>query len=180
MKKALLACALFAGVISANAQKQNVFKVNIFSPIAKSGSFFYERALTAKSSAQIGVGFTAYSKDNVKLTGLFITPEYRFYLSESHEAPAGFYVGPFLRYQNLKIEDKAAGSTEEATLSTFGGGVVVGRQWIFSDIVSLDIFAGPSYNTGKVKYKDGSGSTEIPGPIEGFGARVGVTLGIAF
>lgn len=178
MKKTLLACALFVGALSANAQKQNVFKLNIFSPIAKSGSFFYERALNAKSSAQLGVGFTAYNKSDVKISGIFLTPEYRFYLSSTNEAPQGFYVGPFIRYQNLKIEDKAA--SDKATLSTFGGGLVAGRQWIFSDIVSLDIFAGPSYNSGKLKYDDGAGNTEIPGSFEGFGARVGVTLGIAF
>jgi hypothetical protein len=179
MKKAFLACALFAGVLSANAQKQNVFKVNIFSPVAKTGSFFYERALNAKSSAQLGVGFTAYNKNDIKISGIFFTPEYRFYLSTNHEAPTGFYVGPYLRYQNLKIEEKASGSNGEAKLTTFGGGLVAGRHWIFSDIVSLDIFAGPNYNSGDVKVTSGN-VTEVPTSFKGFGARVGVTLGLAF
>jgi hypothetical protein len=178
MKKLFVAAALLAGVFSAQAQKQNVFKLNIFSPIVKSGSFFFERALNAKSSAQLGIGFTAYNKSDVKITGIFLTPEYRFYLSANDEAPQGFYVGPYVRYQNLKIEDKT--STDKATLTTFGGGLSVGRQWIFSNIFSLDIFAGPNYNSGTVKYDDGSGNIEIPGSFKGFGARVGVTIGVAF
>ena len=177
MKKILLVCAIVAGAFAANAQeKSNAFKANIFSPIAKTGSFFYERKLNEKSSAQLGVGFTAYNKNDVKISGLFFTPEYRFYLSG--EAMNGFYAGPFVRYQSLKIEDKVA--ADKATLTTFGGGVVVGRQWLFGNIVTLDIFAGPSYNTGEVKYDDGSGNTEIPGGFNGFGVRAGLTLGIAF
>jgi hypothetical protein len=179
MKKILLSCALIAGTFVANAQeKANAFKANIFSPIVKTGSFFYERKLNDKSSAQLGVGFTSYNKDNTKISGLFFTPEYRFYLSG--ESMNGFYVGPFLRYQNLKIEDKSYTPSDKATLSTVGGGVVVGRQWLFGNIVTLDIFAGPSYNSGSVKYDDGSGTATVPGSFNGFGARVGVTLGIAF
>jgi hypothetical protein len=179
MKKVLLLCALVAGTFAANAQeKSNAFKANIFSPIFKTGSFFYERKLNEKSSAQLGVGFTAFNKDNVKISGLFFTPEYRFYLSG--EAMNGFYAGPFIRYQSLKIEDKTYTPTEKATLTTFGGGVVVGRQWLFGNIVTLDIFAGPSYNTGDLKYDDGSGNTEVPGSFSGFGVRTGLTVGIAF
>ena len=182
MKKMFIGCALLAAALSSSAQeKQNVIKVNLFSPIVKTGSFFFERAISEKSSAQIGIGFTAFNRDEIKLNGIFITPEYRFYLSESEAAPVGFYVGPYLRYQNLKIETTDSEPADKATLSTFGGGVVVGRQWIFSDIVALDIFLGPNYNSGKVKVTSGSNvEDEIPGAINGFGVRAGVTLGIAF
>jgi hypothetical protein len=177
MKKILCACALVAVTFAANAQeKSNAIKANIFSPIAKTGSFFYERKLNEKSSAQLGVGFTAYNKNDVGINGMFFTPEYRFYLSG--ESMNGFYAGPFVRYQNLKITDKT--QNDKATLTTFGGGVVVGRQWLFGNIVTLDIFVGPSYNSGSVKYDDGSGNTTIPGGFNGFGVRFGTTLGIAF
>ncbi len=181
MKKIVIGFAFLAAAVSGNAQgKQNVIKVNLISPIVKSGSFFYERALSEKSSAQIGVGFTAYNRDAVKINGVFFTPEYRFYLSESEAAPVGFYVGPYLRYQNLKIESTESEPVDKATLSTIGGGVVVGRQWIFSDVVSLDIFLGPNYNSGKVKVTSGSEVEDIPGSINGFGVRTGITLGLAF
>jgi hypothetical protein len=32
----------------------------------------------------------------------------------------------------------------------FGGGVVIGKQWIFKEKISLDIFIGPQYSVGDV------------------------------
>jgi hypothetical protein len=184
MKKVLLSATVLLAAIAGNAQKSNAIKANLFSPLVKSGSFFYERKVTENKTAQLGVGFTSYSKDNVKISGIFFTPEFRFYVGG--EAMNGFYVGPFLRYQNLKIEDKSSydfngnQTTSKGTLSTFGGGAVVGRQWLFGNIVTLDIFGGPSINSGTVKYENGSETETIPGNFSGFGARIGITLGVAF
>jgi hypothetical protein len=184
MKKILAIVILLAGAFTVNAQsgssKMNNFKINLFSPIVKTGSFFYERKLNEKSSAQLGFGFTAYNRNDVKINGIFITPEYRFYLSNEKEAMEGFYVGPYLRYQNLKIEDITDPNyPDKATLSTFGGGVVIGHQWIFSNVISLDIFGGPNYNSGTVKVTSGN-DPNVPGTFKGFGARFGITLGIVF
>ncbi|RYY83737.1 MAG: DUF3575 domain-containing protein [Chitinophagaceae bacterium] len=178
MKKTILALGLAAVAFGAQAQKSNAIKANIFSPIVKSGSFFYERKINEKMTGQIGVGFTAYNKTDVGFNGIFITPEFRYYLTG--EALDGVYVGPFVRYQNLKISDESSSSKENATLSTFGGGAVIGRQWLFGNIVTLDIFIGPSFNTGKIKYDDGNGNTEVPGSLNGFGVRTGLTVGVAF
>jgi hypothetical protein len=175
----LLTAMLFLGV-SSFGQKQNVIKANLFSPLVKSGSFFYERAFDTNKSGQLGVGFTAYSTGNTKISGLFITPEFRFYLSDGKNALEGFYVGPFVRYQNLTVEDIT--HTGKAELNTFGGGVVVGHQWLFKDLISLDIFAGPSYNSGQLKVTDTQDPStySVPSTFNGFGLRSGVTLGIAF
>lgn len=183
MKKVLLSLALCVSsltFIHAQEGKSNAFKVNILSPIVKSGSFFYERAVNETSSLQLGVGFTAYKADMVKISGLFFTPEYRFYMSG--EVMNGFYVSPFLRYQNLKIEDTESdpANPDKATLTTIGGGLTAGRQWMFKDIVTLDVFLGPSYNNGKMKVTSGSDVEEVPGALNGFGLRTGITLGIAF
>ncbi|MGZ5190247.1 MAG: DUF3575 domain-containing protein [Flavisolibacter sp.] len=181
MKKVLTVLVLFATAVTANAQdkgKSNAFKVNLFSPIVKTGSFFYERKINEKQTAQLGVGFTSYNRMDIKITGLFFTPEYRFYVSG--KAMNGFYVAPFGRYQNLKIEDNSDSAEEnKAELTTIGGGVSIGRQWIFSNIITLDIFAGPSLNSGKVKITSGS-DVDVPGTFQGFGARAGLTLGVAF
>jgi hypothetical protein len=181
MKQVLTVLVLFATALTVNAQdksKSNAFKVNLFSPIVKTGSFFYERKINEKQSAQLGVGFTSYNRMDVKISGLFFTPEYRFYVSG--QSMNGFYVAPFARYQNLKIEDNSDSAEEnKAELTTIGGGVSVGRQWLFSNIITLDIFAGPSINSGKVKITSGS-DVDVPGTFEGFGVRAGLTLGVAF
>lgn len=182
MKKIVAIIILFTATSTYGqdgSSKMNAFKVNLFSPIVKTGSFFYERKLNETSSFQFGFGFTAYNRENVKISGIFLTPEYRFYLT--NEALNGFYIGPYLRYQNLKIEDKNSNPSnpDKATLSTLGGGLVVGRQWLFSDIITLDIFAGPNYNSGNVKVTSGN-TVAVPSNFKGFGARAGVTLGVAF
>lgn len=190
MKKFLLASGLLLAAGSASAQ-DNVIKVNILSPIVKTGSFFFEHKLSESSSFQVGGLFTSWNFDDTDVTGFAITPEYRFYLSNSKQAVEGFYVGPFLRYQNLKLKTtyetfddngNFATATDEASLNTFGGGVVVGHQWIFKQRFSLDTFLGPSYNGGSISYKTNSGGngTIDAGPFKGFGLRTGITFGLAF
>lgn len=61
----------------------------------------------------------------------------------------------------------------------FGGGVVIGKQWIFKEKISLDIFIGPSYSSGNVKVESGQDTFDT-GVFDGFGIRTGLTLGFAF
>ncbi len=178
MKKALLLIVVGFVWCSFSAQAQsNVFKINIISPVFKTASVFYERAINEESSFQLGFFYTGYSGDNTKFNGFGITPEYRFYLSES-AAPAGVYVAPFVRYQNFDLEDEV--TLDEATFSSFGGGLLIGRQWIFKERVALDIFIGPSYVSGDVKVTEGSEGSFDVDAFDGFGLRTGVTLGLAF
>ena len=171
---------LAAGLIMSSsvfAQKKNAIKVNIFSPIVRTGSFFYERALSDGASAQLGFFYTGYKVTDTKFTGFGITPEVRIYPSKNEDIK-GFYVAPFLRYQNFTLKDEVTAS--KGTLSTFGGGVLIGGQFLFGNIVTLDIFIGPAYNTGSIKVDSGSESDFSTGAFDGFGVRTGVTLGLAF
>jgi Protein of unknown function (DUF3575) len=182
MKKNLtIALILFlsGGAFMTAKAQDNVVKINIFSPIVKTFNLSYERKLSATSSFQLGVFYTSYSPDDTKFAGIGITPEYRFYLSES-EAPAGVYVAPFVRYQNFKLENSFDGVESKGTWSSFGGGLVIGKQWIFKEKISLDIFIGPQYIAGgDVKVTDGVDTFETD-VFDGFGVRAGLTLGFAF
>jgi hypothetical protein len=156
--------------------QQNAIKVNIFSPIVRTLNIQFEHALNETSSFQIGAFYSGVSIGDTKFSGFGITPEYRFYLS-STSAPQGVYLGPFLRYQNFNLKDEVTDS--EATLSTFGGGVVIGKQWIFKEKVVLDIFIGPAYNSGSLEVKSGTDAFDT-GSANGFGVRTGLSLGFAF
>ena len=112
----LLACTLFYAY-PVKAQ-QNVVKMNFLSLIVKTFNVSYERVIDENNSFQLGVFYTGAKIGDTKLTGFGITPEYRFYLSET-EAPNGVYVAPYLRYNNLELKDEL--STSEATLSSIGG-----------------------------------------------------------
>ncbi|MCW5912615.1 MAG: DUF3575 domain-containing protein [Cyclobacteriaceae bacterium] len=178
MKKNLLVVlvVLMGGAFtSANAQ-ENVIKINIFSPIVKTFNASFERKVSATNSFQIGAFFTSYNPESTKFSGFGLTPEYRFYLSES-EAPAGVYVAPFVRYQNFKLTEES--SSSKGTFSSFGGGLVIGKQWIFKEKISLDIFIGPQYSSGNVKVTSGSDTFDT-NVFDGFGIRTGLTLGFAF
>ncbi|MDL5048621.1 DUF3575 domain-containing protein [Oscillatoria amoena NRMC-F 0135] len=177
MKKInLVLLVVMASSIAAWSQS-NVIKFNILSPVVKTFNMSYERKINANSGFQLGFFYTGYSDDDTgeSFKGFGITPEYRFYLSET-EAPAGVYVAPFVRYQRFDAEDDFG---NKGTLTAFGGGLVIGRQWIFKERVALDIFLGPSYVTST--FKQTAGTNEIGSDtFDGFGVRFGVNLGLGF
>ncbi|MEY2638879.1 MAG: hypothetical protein RIR90_361 [Bacteroidota bacterium] len=177
MKQLLIAGALLVSLVASaqDGEKKNLVKVNMLSPLVRTGSFFYERKISSNSSLQLGVFYTGSKFDELKLRGFGITPEFRYYASEKG-AMEGFYLAPFLRYQHYEITELM----NKGTLNTFGGGLLIGKQWIFTKGISVDMFAGPSYNTGSVKVIDGTDNFDLPGGVNGFGVRAGLTVGIAF
>lgn len=170
---AVITLVLFATV--ANAQS-NAIKINFISPIFQTINVQYENAFAADKSAQLGFFYTGASVSDTKFTGIGITPEVRFYLSDT-DAPDGFFVAPFLRYQNFTLEEEITG--DEAELSTFGGGLIVGRQWLFKEKITFEAFLGPSYASGDIKVTSGTDSFDT-GAFDGFGLRIGFTIGLAF
>ncbi len=170
---------VFALSLFANANlfgQSGVIKLNILSPIVSTLNLSYEHMLSEDRSAQLGFFYTGASIGDTKLSGIGITPEYRIYLGDD-PAPDGFYVAPFLRYQNFKLSSDFDNS--EGTYSSFGVGLIVGRQWLFGERVTFDIFLGPSYSFGNVEVTDGNDNFDLGG-VDGFGLRTGITLGFAF
>ncbi|MCA8833160.1 DUF3575 domain-containing protein [Hymenobacter pini] len=202
LTRSLSVAALLLAYGQVKAQN-NVVKLDIFQPIVNTAALSFEHKLSETSSFQLGVSVTAnydedeynYSgtKDTRSTSGFGLIPEYRFYLSEKHPAMEGFYVAPFLRYQFLRKSgqygsyDPLTGTntlrSSPATLNAFGGGVVVGRHWIFKQRFSLDALVGPSYTVAGVSSDDNNISE---GDFLGFydnmnyGIRGAVTFGIAF
>lgn len=184
MKKFLLSAGLLAGLSTTASAQTNAFKINIFSPLVRTGSFFFEHKVSEHSSAQLGALFTAWSVGETRISGFALTPEYRFYLSEK-PALEGFYFAPFLRYQNLSLTEPtgyaSSARDDKATLSTFGGGMLAGYQLLFKRRFTLDGFLGPSYNGGSLKVESENSQTTFDvGTFQGFGLRAGVTFGVAF
>jgi hypothetical protein len=159
MKKAIIVVTtILTMCLGTNLKAQNNdIKVNIFSPLVRTCSFFYERGLNDNSSLQLGIYFTSWKNDGTGWSGFGITPEYRYY--PSGNALNGFYLAPFIRYQSITISDEYEGynfdsngnftttiQKNSATLNTFGGGFLVGHQWILGEHISIDSFVGPCYN----------------------------------
>lgn len=182
MRKISLMLAFVAVTVAVHAQtnvRNNAIKLNPLSLAVLTGNVSYERAVAANQTFQIGVFYSGLTISDLKYAGLGITPEYRFYFAGKKEAFNGVYVAPYARYQNFSFKDKV--SEDKATLSSVGGGAIVGWQKMWPSGFTLDLFAGPGYNSGKVKADDANEDEfDIKGGINGFGFRTGLTIGFGF
>lgn len=175
MRKLLLCAVMALTFFSAKAQDaKNTLKINPLSALLSTGSIFYERKVSDGMSAQLGLAYTGIKISDTKFTGLAITPEVRFYIKQ--HAPTGLYAAPFVRYQNYTVSD----DTDKGKYNSFGGGILMGHQWIYGSGFTLDLFFGPSYNNGNYKASSGTEEPEIKGGIEGFGIRTGIAIGFGF
>lgn len=179
MKKiALLGLTMLVISAGLNAQKMNNFKTDLFSAFLRTGVIKYERAFNEDMSAQLGFFYTGYSPGDseTKLSGFGITPEFRFYLSDS-PAPTGTYLAPNFRYMSLTVEDPVV--NEQATLTSLGFAINLGKQVLLKDIILIDAWVGPSYNFRSVDDPTGEVDPGIT-DVDGFGIRLGIAIGIAF
>lgn len=160
---------------SNESEEKNVLKVNTLSLIVGTGSIFYEREFTDNLSGQVGVGYLNYKFDETKFTGLILTPEVRFYPKQN--AIDGFYIAPYIRYQNFGLEVDGG----EATYSNIGGGIAFGRQWITKSGFTMDLFFGGHYGSGELEVKDNSDEDLFEvSDFDGFRTRIGFAIGFAF
>ena len=154
--------------------EKNVLKVNTLSLILGTGSVFYEHGFSDKVSGQLGLGYLNYGNSGNRFSGLFITPELRFYPKSN--AIDGMYLAPYLRYQNLSVKV----DPDKASLTNFGGGVAFGRQWITDSGFTMDLFFGGHYTSASLDIESGSESDFNISAFNGFGFRMGFALGFAF
>ena len=199
MKKILslyiLICFLFLSQLSIKAQ-DNIIKANILSPIVKTGSFFYERSISKKSALQLGLFVTAFEingyivgeeekKSQTKWSGFGITPEYRYHFSANKLK--GFYLAVFFRFQKLSVSYKDYDEfyNSKSRLTTFGGGLLIGYQWVIKEQLSVGSFIGPRYYFDNWKIESGNvilTNTSYSNQefYTGLGIRLGITVGIGF
>lgn len=166
-----LTLPLFAQEV--NESEKNVLKVNTLSLIVGTGSIFYERHITDNTAGQMGVAFLNYKFEEVGFSGLILTPEFKYY--PKGNACNGFYLAPYLRYQNFS----AKSGEDKGTYTNFGGGLAFGRQWIMGSGFTMDLFFGAHYGNGNFKIE--SGTEEIgTAMFDGIKTRMGFALGFAF
>jgi hypothetical protein len=153
-------------------ESKNTIKVNTLSLLVGSGSIFYEREIAPNSSLQLGTLYMNYKISDFRYTGLILTPEYRFF--PRGNAINGMYVGPYLRIQNYS----ASVSSDKVNYFTFGGGGVIGRQWIRPSGFTMDLFAGLHYSKSKLTAGEAFEDNKIN--FSGIGTRIGFAIGFSF
>ncbi len=180
MKKLILAVAIMATGTAAFAQKDeakpNIVKVNPLGLVFGAATVAYERALSEKSSIVLAPSFGGYKLAGFKYSSYGFGGEYRFYLSNTKSAPAGFYAGPGVGFTTGKI--KVDGSSTEAKFTSFGGKAIIGNQWVWSSGFVLDLNGGIQYSS--YSYKDNENSIFTGLKASGIFPALGFSLGYNF
>lgn len=175
---------LLLGMPFAGFAQSTLIKINPLSLAAATVNGSVEQYLGAGKSLQLGAYYTDFDFKDVSYWGWAVTPEVRFYLMQQ-ETPSGFYVAPFLRYSQMNLNKEASEQIPALSgkASFLGGGAVAGYQFLLGQQqrVSIDVFAGPRYNsvlslTGEANENDYKANF-VSG---GFWLRSGLTVGVAF
>lgn len=170
----------------APAPRRAVIKANVLSPFVLTASGFVEYAFAPQLSAQFGAFTTGASYKDVDFEGYGFTPEVRYYLSDTKQAPHGFYVAGYGRILNYKLtvkkEEEEEEKTYSATYAPVGAGIAAGNQFIFNSGISLDLFMGIGVNGGSLKVNSGTEEDFDLGFLVGSGVRFrpGITVGYSF
>ncbi len=188
MNRSYITALLFVVSVSLATAQNSAIKVNVLSPMVRTANFSFEQKLGPETSLQLGFFYTSAKFDGDRYTGIGVTPEFRYYLTET-EAIRGFYIAPFLRYNKINIKttstytDGNGNTTTEKVdvdLNGFGGGVVVGKQWVFKEHITIDMFVGPKGMSRNIKVNSGNDADVNFRGFGGFGIRAGITFGVAF
>ena len=206
----LIVSLLLTGTLASYAgeptKKKNIIKWNI-AELAKPTTSFticYERVFTKTFTMQANISMFGFKSKQtlgpdstgVSFTGDMSVNEFgiglegRFYIQQ--HAPTGFYVGPYITSRGYNFHMPGITSTGiSATLDdkiNFGAfGVVVGYQFLFGDIFSLDITSGYGFISAKqdapiATLSDGSKFTVASGVNSASTSTpiFGLSLGVAF
>ena len=164
MKKYILLFIIISFLLPANGQN-NVAGINPLSLGLKNLNLKYELVLNENQSLALNGSYMLkrtlpfYSIENAKVffdeetttdidieehvTGYSFFPEYRFYMGKKKNAPEGFYVAPYFRYNHYNFEFIGPYEGHKATFSgvysSIGGGIQLGMQWLINDFLSLDL-----------------------------------------
>lgn len=207
MRRLLIIVALIGGYcFSGFAQEQDtanvVLRKNVlkFLPVNvpfQSVSFEYERMIDPKNSLTLGVGIPIQGQiisknvldgnSNLKkmeFSTMHIRAAYRYYYGYSL-LPKGFYIEPFLKYQQININGNYRGINVQnsiykgdisGNINTFNLGVQLGVQFLIAKRITLDLYFlglegglanGRVTSTSKTSADAGNIETDFKDAIDG-------------
>jgi hypothetical protein len=183
---------LFPKSIIAQADFDNVIKINPISLVASNFTLFYERKISECSTLQLGVNFMiSPSKiSGNKFSCYGFTPEYRYHISHSMiDVPGGGCIAPWFRYRHLEValpepsrENPVISREVNFMVEQYAIGFVLGYEYAAENHLALDFFMGPFMNTNKCYTAIGRVPSVDLGILgnNGLGFRIGCGIGYAF
>ncbi len=178
----------------------NNILVNVTSIASKSTTVGYERSLDVYSSISgyISIhGVGSGNANNVDKSGFSIEGNYKvktgsIFKRNRYRPPhilEGFYLRPDLGYTKNEITyDKDSNYKSVEDYSYFYGGVDLGKEWIFNNRISLDLYGGINFFGGDYSYTTNTETTTDDPYIEdgnmvgsnGTAFRYGLQIGFVF
>jgi len=173
--------------LRAQDNKNNIVKFSLTNLIWATPTLFYERTVGSKTSLQIGGYYSMTTYDGTHRRGIGVMPEFRFYPGKKG-ASRGFYLAPFLKYQNYDLyKDQIESGIPvryEANSTGMGGGLLLGGQFLIGNLVVLDLYLGPSVVSWNTDYKDDASADIYTWADCDTGTsllvRTGISIGVAF
>lgn len=179
----------------------HIVKLNFLSPFVLTANVAYEHFITPKISLQLGAFYNSltikernfywFNVPNARYRSFAFTPELRYYTGDATRPRLnGFFIAPFLRYQNTGIRinaeqlqqdnPDAENRNYQGNLNTFRVGGVAGYKLVLGERFSLEAFAGPSLRV--VSWLNANLDTYQAERFLPFGLalRSGMTIGYAF
>ena len=161
-------------------EKKNIIKLTTF-------GINYERVLTARITAQLNTHYLFSGQNsasttingqtlNTESSGFGVGAEVRFY---PKSALNGFFVGLSPRYQNYNFRvpngttDNGSSTDAKANWNAYNVALLLGKQWVFNDIISFEVYGGPAVVGGVFEITKGNRDAFT---LLGTGANTGVTL----
>ena len=197
-------------------QKKNALKVNFLSPLLGYTQFSFERSIKPGRSFELSLGIIGLGKNyqmdyytstgqfteyNRSAKGVSIGGGYKFsklpdyinkdikfsHILQGSYAKPNFYFGTY--GENI-LDEKTGQAVEERVTTVYGALMIeLGRQWVFSESMVLDVYFGVGYVMDNVKeendYLTGISNEYLghhfnvvrTGPSPGFGVNGGIKLG---
>ena len=179
-----------------SAQKKNIIKLDISSPIMRTANVSFEHQTKERSSFVLGALYQDQSDGFARsfITRVAITPEFRYYMGK-YNAPEGIYLSMCARYQYMEaIEEVYLGydpitfmnilDYNKRNINTGGVGISFGYQRIFQDRISIDVNFGTIWNSGDKRVSANQPYTQAPNeafrPYVGYFVRTGIAVGFIF
>ncbi len=173
MKKTIPFLILSLWVLSGSAQDNtestarpspfNAIKFQPFNLIFNSVSFEYEGMVSERNALTLQVGIPNHKEfdtdyinldffskvQNAELGTTSIKLALRHYFDNQKLVPAGFYIEPYIKYQNIKGNGLYIGTDEnlqsyfgetDLKLNTFNAGIQFGAQFLLGKRIAVDVY----------------------------------------
>jgi hypothetical protein len=141
MKKPFLTIAVLLGMlVSINAQQ--AVKIGPLGFLFGNYNLRYEKALSEKTSFQVGANFYDYDLGGFKTTGFGIDAGWRYYFKE---AIKGAYIFPSANFDFNKTSI-GSNTNEKGSFSNLNIGATIGYQWVAGGGFVTDLGLGYGTN----------------------------------